>query len=280
MESLLLRAIQTPVRSIFDQLSVFRQIACLVSAENYMRQVYLCKQSPSLSSCSLFCEFQIQFGRKPMLKEFIQYVFRPCNENCDYIIPIDEAIKITEHLFIEYGIIAHCRLVYFCYNYLQFEQRYPTDNEIHDELVVQYEQNSVTNDSAVTQLMNQDIEEYWNRKTSNIDCSLLKKEVAQEEKNPCCICQELIEDGQVLIRLPCNHIFHSESNENCMGIEPWLKKVASCPLCKQKCKVTNDHDSKESDSDNEEEIIHTMEQQQPNDNDSNYDSHSSNDSLD
>lgn len=231
MESLLLRSFF--VSPIFNQLSAFRQLSYLVIAKNYMTEVFQCKVEPSLSACRQFCEFQIQFSRKPMLREFIQFIYRPCSPGCEYVTPVDPSIKIMEHLFVEYGIIANCQLVYFCYTYQQFEQRYPTNEELVLYIDTEYSPLLAQDDSALTQWMNQDVEEYWNRKRSTIDITKLPREIASEEKSPCCICQESILDGQVLIRLPCSHVFHSELDSNCSGIEPWLQKSDACPLCKK-----------------------------------------------
>lgn len=46
------------------------------------------------------------------------------------------------------------------------------------------------------------------------------------EEGECAICQELYKPGEELIELPCEHKFH----EGC--IVPWLKKVATCPVCR------------------------------------------------
>jgi Ring finger domain len=243
MESLLLRSFF--VSPVFNQLAPFRQLSYLLVAKNYMTEVFQCKVEPSLSACRQFCEFQIQFSRKPMLREFIQFVYRPCGANCEYVTPVDQSIPIMEHLFVEYGIISNCQLVYFCYTYLQFEQRYPTNEELTHYIDTAINPFFIQDDSAITQWMNQDVEEYWNRKRSTVDVSKLPREIASEEKSPCCICQEAIENGQVLIRLPCSHVFHSELDSECSGIEPWLQKSDSCPLCKKSVLIQTTKEKRE-----------------------------------
>lgn len=258
MESLLLHSfIANP---IFNNFSAFRQLSYLVAAKHYMTEVFQCKVEPSLMACRQFCEFQIQFSRKPMLREFIQFVYRPCSLACEYITPIDPSIQIMEHLFVEQGIISNCQLVYFCYTYLQFEQRYPTDTELTVYIETEFSHILSQDDSEITQWMNQDVEEYWNRKRSTIDLTKLTTEVASDEKSPCCICQESIDNGQLLIRLPCHHTFHSQQGSNCSGIEPWLQKSDTCPLCKKSTTILPKKDTEEdipdiaSDPESEEDI--------------------------
>jgi hypothetical protein len=50
------------------------------------------------------------------------------------------------------------------------------------------------------------------------------KDGLKDVKDDCAICHDNMYDGQNIVQLPCNHIFHS----NC--INPWPKD--SCPLCR------------------------------------------------
>ena len=43
--------------------------------------------------------------------------------------------------------------------------------------------------------------------------------------NRCPICQYDVKNKEVVKRLPCSHIYHSEC------IIPWLKRQKACPLC-------------------------------------------------
>lgn len=43
---------------------------------------------------------------------------------------------------------------------------------------------------------------------------------------PCAICQETYGAGEETIPLNCRHQFHAEC------IVPWLRRVASCPICR------------------------------------------------
>lgn len=49
---------------------------------------------------------------------------------------------------------------------------------------------------------------------------------AQQEGEPCCICQEEYNDGEDLGTLECGHDFHSDC------IKQWLMRKNSCPICK------------------------------------------------
>eukprot|EP00960_Hanusia_phi_P031737 749461-Hanusia_phi.AAC.1 len=42
----------------------------------------------------------------------------------------------------------------------------------------------------------------------------------------CPICEETLEDGEGILRLPCSHVFHDDC------ICPWLKHHNTCPICR------------------------------------------------
>lgn len=52
--------------------------------------------------------------------------------------------------------------------------------------------------------------------------------------NTCVICTEQFEDGQLLVPLPCKHLFHKQC------IMTWLtsSKIAQCPLCREDAEST------------------------------------------
>jgi hypothetical protein len=48
---------------------------------------------------------------------------------------------------------------------------------------------------------------------------------AREEEVDCTICFAVIEDGERVGALPCEHIFHKEC------LKTWLRRRNTCPLC-------------------------------------------------
>jgi len=62
--------------------------------------------------------------------------------------------------------------------------------------------------------------------------SLIKSHVIQnynelsDSKKDCVICLEEFKNGDVVITLPCFHLFHKQC------ITDWLKRENSCPICK------------------------------------------------
>jgi len=48
------------------------------------------------------------------------------------------------------------------------------------------------------------------------------------QENTCVICMDAFKKRQALRELPCKHRFH----KGC--IDKWLKRVAECPICKEK----------------------------------------------
>jgi E3 ubiquitin-protein ligase RNF115/126 len=62
-----------------------------------------------------------------------------------------------------------------------------------------------------------------------VDADLLKTIENKENsnlKNICSVCKDEFDIDQILLELPCNHLFH----EDC--ILPWLKERNSCPCCR------------------------------------------------
>jgi hypothetical protein len=47
-----------------------------------------------------------------------------------------------------------------------------------------------------------------------------------DEDNDCTICLEEFNNDEEIIKLKCNHFFHSKC------IDDWIKKNQSCPLCR------------------------------------------------
>lgn len=54
----------------------------------------------------------------------------------------------------------------------------------------------------------------------------------------CSICTDDVGPSEVVLKLPCGHTFHEEC------IVPWLKKVCTCPLCREELK-TDDREYEE-----------------------------------
>jgi hypothetical protein len=66
--------------------------------------------------------------------------------------------------------------------------------------------------------------------------SLHPKKVSHEmvESETCCsICQEPFTEGDDIIKLPCDHYFHTPT-EDCPGVIGWLELSNDCPLCRYK----------------------------------------------
>jgi len=66
--------------------------------------------------------------------------------------------------------------------------------------------------------------------------SLHPKKVSPEmvESETCCsICQEPFTEGDDIIKLPCEHYFHTPTEE-CPGVIGWLELSNDCPLCRYK----------------------------------------------
>jgi hypothetical protein len=100
--------------------------------------------------------------------------------------------------------------------------------------------------------MERETREYWEKKHSGLtEQDIYKYVQTLEEKDDdkvCCICQEPIELGSLIVKLSCSHTFHrgakykitpedcgrqEDSKEDCVGIEEWLKTSGTCPICRK-----------------------------------------------
>lgn len=204
----------------------FRQ---LLFQKEYNHLVSLgCKRvSPQL--CGIVQEFSHLYGIMPSLDDIIMFHFKECSPECEYYTPLEYAMPVLRHTLIEYGVFISCSLLNFFFVFHFTEDRYPRPDEI-------------LNDSEETQewteLMYQNVDEYWKNKVSNVNIDELVKTIAETDLDSCTICQDPIQTGQAIIRLPCDHVFHATSDV-CDGIEEWLKRMNTCPLCKQICQITD-----------------------------------------
>jgi len=97
----------------------------------------------------------------------------------------------------------------------------PDDYRLEDEMVLQQGVDISTFRNCPLNV------EYLNR---------LTKMKVGGTKRQCPICISNFSKGQIIYKLPCNHIMHKDC------LQPWLQKVSSCPLCR---KDLNDHFKKE-----------------------------------
>lgn len=66
--------------------------------------------------------------------------------------------------------------------------------------------------------------------------NLPEVEVPHDPSNdPCVVCQENFEEGEIATKLPCGHFFHGEC------IVPWLKEHNTCPLCRYELPTTDEN---------------------------------------
>lgn len=192
--------------------------------EHFLR-VFRTRFQPQLSLCILLRECRDQSGRFPTMPEFLQFVWAPCDETCDRVVPIEDWFRIAEYLIVQFGLAPSCTNVHTCYIHGMLSGRMPTLEEFFDAV-------QEGEADRMTEWMHEETEEYWTKKKANVNLDRFPVSVAEEDtKEECCICQEPITKGQAVRTLPCHHFFHSGSPE-CSGIEKWLEKCSACPLCK------------------------------------------------
>jgi hypothetical protein len=69
---------------------------------------------------------------------------------------------------------------------------------------------------------------FYEFKYGNINCFITDSDFHHDD--PCAICIDKIENNFIVIKTPCNHIFHLEC------IDRWSKQKPSCPVCRHQLK--------------------------------------------
>ena len=184
--------------------------------------------NPSLLLCGVVRTFRLTYGCFPDMDSLVLHHYHPCSDVCEYFVPMEDAIPIVTHGVHTFGTFLPCPLIYQFHVFQFTEGRYPRLDELQ---ALQNGQEG--NGIDLTPLMHQNVDEYWEKKESGVSIGSLKpKYVTEPMSEPCAICQDEIKVGEHVITLPCNHTFHTES-ETCSGIEEWVRRVNSCPLCKK-----------------------------------------------
>ena len=222
------------------------------SEHRYLTIVFGCKRNPSLETLSQLRLYTMTQNRYPSIEEFLLFAAKECDPECEYFIPLLDLIHIIRYTLVEYGFISGCRVAHYLHSFQVFEQRYPTFDEIYQYLQSEREDSTLSRIS--NELMQRDTEEYWEKKHSSLTEQDIYKFVCTNEEKEimCCVCQEPIADLDLVVKLPCNHVFHRGSSyklasedrtsppqdSDCQGVEEWLKKSGTCPICRVEIKVT------------------------------------------
>jgi hypothetical protein len=152
---------------------------------------------------------------------------------------------------IEYGFVACCRVAHYLHSFQIFEHRYPNLQELYEYIQSASEDTSLSR--IATELMQRDTEQYWEKKHSGLTEQDIYKYVQNNEEKDvmCCVCQEPIAENDLVVKLCCNHVFHrgaayrlaledrveKSKDSDCQGVEEWLKKSGTCPICRSEVKV-------------------------------------------
>ena len=72
-----------------------------------------------------------------------------------------------------------------------------------------------------------------------------------DDNECCCICQDVLNEGQEAYVLPCNHMFHTGGGDICNGIKRWLEKNNTCPICRELLPAEDVIETNDSDDTNE-----------------------------
>lgn len=186
---------------------------------DYMTRRWGCKKTTN-ELCLQLRTYQRTILPQPRIEDLIRSCYHPCDRTCPYYIKQEDAFPLLIYSVVEYGKIVECKSLYAIALFRIMEARDPTELEL-----VLFEQT-----------MN--IPESQSNEPQKVSPSLQLQPytLTKSLEDRCCICQDQMTSGQEVVTLPCFHTFHihfqTRDNE-CMGIESWLRKSNECPLCKQ-----------------------------------------------
>lgn len=187
-----------------------------------------CTVFPSLILCSKIRMFVAERGVYPRLDELVVYQYEPCDSSCQHQVPVADMVNIQTHYVIEYGtFLMTCDQLYSMYSYVNQHGRYPRYGENSDE----DEEETEVETETFTEWMHNDIDRMWDHRQSGISIdSLVSLSLEQTLPDQCIFCQDELQKDQLVVRLPCTHVFHD--TQECQGIKQWLIKINACPLCR------------------------------------------------
>jgi hypothetical protein len=166
----------------------------------------------------------------PTFEEIVELILSEVTNAIEINTPMDEVRSIIASWLENYGCTPALVDIDHIYEYYLLHHDYPTQEQL-DEIVIRTLR-FYTNPEAYHQ------EDKIHVPALNVD-KILKVE-NQENDLVCSICQEEIEQKQLMIKLPpCNHAFHA-SPQQCLdglSIFTWLGQHNMCPLCKTKVEV-------------------------------------------
>jgi hypothetical protein len=99
----------------------------------------------------------------------------------------------------------------------------------------------IIDESMNDESLNNPVSEEFMNSLDEIDVT----EEMMQKGTECSICLDRFKLGEKCIQLPCKdtpHYFHccSGEGEGCPGVNPWLKKQNTCPLCRTEFPMEND----------------------------------------
>jgi Ring finger domain len=177
---------------------------------------------PSILLCNIVRNFRMTYGTFPDMESLVMSHYNPCSDTCENQVPMSEAIPILIHGILTYGVFMPCSIIYQFFVFQFTEGRYPRFDELHQ-----------SNGVDLTAMMHNNVDEYWSKQVSGITIDRFPKTTMEKDhEDPCAICQEPIVSGDMIVTLPCHHVFHCDEDK-CHGIQEWVRKVNACPLCKK-----------------------------------------------
>jgi hypothetical protein len=202
----------------------------LFSREYKKLQEFGC-QRPTTELCLLINKYYETYQQFPDdLRQLVMFQFEPCIDDCPYAVGYDESVTILEYGIRTFNIVMPCQMIFICFMHYLTHNNYPSIIEIFS-FAQEYGPASPIQRQLQQSMTNQ-VDEFWAKKSSGLTRDHFPfRELTEQHKEQCAICQEPMKQGEKVITLPCTHTFHSKQ-DGCDGIEDWYTKMNNCPLCK------------------------------------------------
>ena len=155
----------------------------------------------------------------------------------------------------EYADFPSCPDNKFCFEYYSQEKKFPLPDQLENYMrnFVSYIRDPLNMGCVSVHKPTQNLEKFKSykfcdieRKFYHLNCLPFEGKLVKEKRmkniildylrkndeNNCCLCMSSLNSDDKCFILPCNHIYHSDESEECMGLTKWLKTNDKCPTCR------------------------------------------------
>lgn len=201
----------------------------------YFMTVFQIEYLPQPALCESLRDVCRALGRVPSRDEFVLFLYQPCEPQCEYDTPFDMWFALANHVIQRFGLFPRCSVVHCAYRAYLALDRMPMLTEFFEEIERRHDVPA----AVMNEWMESETDALWARR-NEVPLDVPVRLAAQDDT--CCLCLDAITSTHPTRTLACGHTFHSNvwlagaevtASADCEGIETWLERCASCPLCKR-----------------------------------------------